>query len=137
MTKCFPLLVAATLVLLPLLTGCSHVLRRDEVLNEKLGTQAYADGVTYIEVSGLAAREGMGVATHQVERIGDDIFIKIKLGYLYDGCQPHFLQRIPIVTGNEHVYFGEEKILIWPVAVQTTVTTADMKEVKVVPGYGK
>lgn len=132
----FPLLLAIMAQLF-FLAGCSHVLRHEEVASQRVGTQAYANGVTYIEVSGLAAREDMGVATVQTERIGDDIFIKVKLGYTYDGCQPHFLQRIPIINGNERVFFGKEKILIWPVAAPVTVSTTDVKEVKVVPGYKK
>jgi hypothetical protein len=135
--KHFFLLLATLTTLLVTLSGCSHVLEKPEVASERVRTQAYANGVTYIEVSGLASREGMGVATIQTERVRDNIFIKVKLGYLADGCQPHFLERVPIVTGNEQVFFGEDKVLIWPIAAPAPVEVADVKEIKVKEGYGK
>lgn len=136
MKNAFLLLLILTQALL--LAGCSPILERKDVAAERVDTQLYANGVTYLEISGLCAVPEMGVAVASMERIGDDIFIKVKLGWQYDGCQPRMLERVPILTGNEHVYFGREKVLIWPKPSEPLpAVISDMKEVKVTERYGK
>jgi hypothetical protein len=136
MKNAFLLLLTLTLTLV--LAGCSPILERKYVASERVDAQLYANGVTYIEVSGLCAVPEMGVAVASMERIGDDIYIKIKLGWLADGCQPRLLERVPVLTGNERIYFGREKVQIWPRPSEPLPPViSDMKEVKVVRGPGK
>lgn len=108
-----PLTPILSSLLLLALAGCATTVLETEYVAQSEVQKVKRSGRGFVEVSGLAMHSSMGVEDVDVQREGDDIFILVKMVPMRKGLSGNYSAMIPITSGKERIYFGENKKQIW------------------------
>jgi hypothetical protein len=108
-----PMLVFPGLLLLVLLTGCTHMLEKNEIADLRTVFRS-EDGREFLEVSGTPVHSALVISAMSVESRGATLHLNMKLELVRKGLSglPLYL-KIPLPNSVRQVTIGDREDVLW------------------------